>query len=274
MYFKILKWATLGVVGAGLAGGVILGTDAVSYVKTTAKSMRTAVKDQVPIEFEIRRARDMLDEIIPEMHANIRLVARQEVEIANIKADIAQHEKSLAEEQARVHKLRESMNTAQASYSFGSVKYTRDQVKDELSRKFDQYKESEMSLAGKKRLLENQERSLAASLQIIERTRSRKSALEQQIASLDSQFRLVCAASGGSNLAINDGKLAQTERLIAQVKKQIDVAERVLAHEAKFTDTLQVDVINESDLMASIDEHFNAPAKADVQIQTLSQARQ
>jgi hypothetical protein len=44
--------------------------------------MRGAVKDAVPIEFQIQRARDSLNDIIPEMQANIRLIAQQEVEIA------------------------------------------------------------------------------------------------------------------------------------------------------------------------------------------------
>src|SRR5512146_742797 len=72
MITKWLKMGVLGVVGVGLVGGVLFGRDALSYAKSVAKSFRTAVKDTVPIEFELKRASDLLDEIIPEMHANIR----------------------------------------------------------------------------------------------------------------------------------------------------------------------------------------------------------
>jgi hypothetical protein len=92
---------------------------------------------------------------------------------------------------------------------------------------------------------------------VLERTRGQKAALEGQIEGLEGQFRLVQAASVGSKFKIDNSKLAQTERLIAQVKKQLDVAERVLAHESKFVDSIPVSAINEKELTAAVDEHFN-----------------
>ena len=82
MITRLVKLGVIGALGLGLAGGLLFGRDAVSYVRSTAKSLRTAVKDSVPIEFELKRASDLLDDIIPEMHANIRLIAQEEVEVA------------------------------------------------------------------------------------------------------------------------------------------------------------------------------------------------
>ena len=87
----ITKWLRLGVIGVvsvGLVGGLLFGKDALSYGKSIAKTFRTAVKDTVPIEFELKRASDLLDEIIPEMHANIRQIAQEEVEMAALKGEI------------------------------------------------------------------------------------------------------------------------------------------------------------------------------------------
>lgn len=248
-----------------MAGGVIFGTDLPSYIRSSAKSVRSAVKDNVPMEFELTRARDLLNDIIPEMQANIRLIAQQEVEIANLRQDIAQSQKSLAEEQMRVGKLRDCLATSQVSFTFGNVKFTREDLKEELARKFDHYKEAEVILTGKKRLLQNRERALAAGMQAIERTRAQKALLESKIEALQGQYRLVQAASVGSKVAVDNSKLAQTEKVIAQIKKQLDVAERVLAHEARFTESIPVDGINEKELMMAVDEHFNTAktAKAD-----------
>ena len=89
MVMKWLKRSVIVVVGLSLVGGLLFGKDVVSYVRSSAKSVQTAVKDSVPIDFELRRARDLIEEIIPEMHANIRLIAQDEVEVAALKVDIS-----------------------------------------------------------------------------------------------------------------------------------------------------------------------------------------
>jgi hypothetical protein len=257
MILKSLKVAVLTGVGLVVAGGILFGTELGSYARSSISSARTVVKDNVPVEFELKRARDLLDDIIPEMQANIRQIAQQEVEINHLRGDLVVAQKSLGEEQVRVAKLRTALDTHNASYTFGGLKYSREQLKEELARRFDRYKEAEVVLAGKRRLLENREKSLVAAVQVLDRTRGQKSLLEDQIESLEAQFRLVQASQVGSKLAIDNSKLAQTEKLISQIKKQLDVAERVLAHEAKFTETIQVDVVDEKELVAAVDEHFS-----------------
>jgi hypothetical protein len=257
----IMKWVKLGLIGVagfGLLGGLLFGKDAVSYVKSSAKGVRTAVKDSVPVEFELRRARDMLEEIIPEMHANIRLIAQEEVEVAALKGEIAKNRESLAEEQAKVTALRVALERPTAQYQFAGRDYTRYEVKSDLAARFERFKESEVVLASKERLLESRERSLDGARQLLEKTRTQKRVLENRIESLASQYRLVKAASVGSQIQVDNSKLAQTEKLIADIQKRLDVAERVLAHETKFIESIPVDTVVESDLVAQVDDYFKA----------------
>ena len=102
MILRWVKWGVMGMVGLGLLGGMLFGKDMVSYVKSSAKGVRTVVKDSVPIEFELRRARDMIEEIIPEMHANIRLIAQEEVEVAALKGEITKGQESLKDEENKI----------------------------------------------------------------------------------------------------------------------------------------------------------------------------
>jgi hypothetical protein len=94
---------------------------------------------------------------------------------------------------------------------------------------------------------------------MLEKTSSEKRILEAKIEALAGQYRLVKAAStGSSNLQMDNSKLAQTEKLIAQIQKRLDVAERVLAAESKFVEQIPVDTVVESDLVAQVDEYFDA----------------
>ncbi len=257
MLMKWLKKSVLIVAGVFVIGGFLFGKDVVSYVSSSAKSVQTAVKDAVPIEFELRRAKDLLEDIIPEMHANIRLIAQEEVEIAALKNDIEKSQVAMEEEKARITKLRDSLEIQQAAYSFRDREYSRTYVKDDLSNRFERFKESEVILAGKQRLLETRSKSLESAMTMLEKTRSRKALLEDKIESLTSQYRLVKAASVGTNINVDNSKIAQTEKLIAQIEKRLDVAERVLAHESKFVQDIPVDAVPEEDLLTQVDEYFN-----------------
>ena len=272
MLIRWLKKSVLIGVGIFVIGGFLFGKDVVSYVSSSAKSVQSAVKDAVPIEFELCRARDLLDEIIPEMHANIRLIAQEEVEVAALKTDIEKSTKSFNEEKARIAKLRDALEVQQATYYFGGKEYPRSYVKEDLSNRFERFRESELVLASKQRLLTTREKSLQASMSLLEQTRSRKRLLEDKIESLASQYRLVKAASIGSEIQVDNSKLAQTEKLITQIKKRLDVAERVLAHESQFVQAIPVDAVAEEDLLTQVDDYFQReiehPMLADAGIQT------
>ena len=61
----------------------------------------------------------------------------------------------------------------------------------------------------------------------------------------------------GSGVQIDHSKLAQTEKLISDIKKQLDVAERVLAHKAKFVDSIPVEsTVNEKELLTEVDAYL------------------
>lgn len=260
MIFKSLKFVAMASTVGLIAGGALFGREVCSYVTCSAQSIREAVKSSVPVEFQLRRAKELVNDIVPEMQANVRLIAQEEVEIDALKGDIAQSRKEISDERMRVATLRDGLSSAQVSFTFGDFVYTRDQLKDDLSRRFEGLKESEVVLSGKERLLTNRQQSLQAAMQALQRTRSQKSLLESQIAALEAQNQLVRAASVGSAVAIDNSKLSQSEQLIADIKKQLDVSERVLAHEANFVQPIQLDVVNEKDLLKQVDQHLASAA--------------
>jgi hypothetical protein len=261
MIVKLAKGGLLAVGVLALGAGIIFGREAWSYATSSARSVRSAVKENVPIEFQLRRARDLVDDIIPEMHANIRLIAQQEVEIDALKRDIEQSGQRIADERAQIQKLRDALLTKNESFTFAQITYTRDQVKEDLARRLENVKEADLVLTSKQRLLTNQSKALAVASQALERTRSQKSLLESQIASLASQHKLLQATSAGSAAPLDNSKLAQSERLIEEVKKQLDVSERVLAHQSRFTESIKVDAVTEREVMSDADAYLASAKK-------------
>jgi flagellar biosynthesis chaperone FliJ len=194
------------------------------------------------------------------MHANIRLIAQEEVEIEALKRDIAEAQDNLADQRQAISSLRDTLAVQQASYTLGGREYGRTEVAEELGRRFERFKEAELVLAGKQRLLSAREKSLRGALEMLNRTRSQKLLMEQKIESLEAQHRLVKAAGRGSGVGVDTGKLAQADKLIQQIHKRLDVAERVLAHEAKFVEHIPVETTDATDVVAQVDEYFQADA--------------
>jgi hypothetical protein len=261
MILRWVKWGVMGVVGLGLVGGMLFGKDMVSYVKSSARGVRTAVKDSVPIEFELRRARDMLGEIIPEMHANIRLIAQEEVEVAALKGEIAKGREGLRDEENKIKTLRAALEQPRVEYTFAGRNYARTEVAEDLMARFERFKESELVLASRVRLLDSREKSLSAAMQMLEKTRHEKRILEDRIEALAGQYRTLQAAATGSRFQVDSSKLAQTQKLITDIQKRLDVAERVLAHESKFVQSIpvsEIDKVPETDLVAQVDDYFKA----------------
>ena len=60
---------------------LFFGRGAVSYVTTAVDRVQDQVKGNVPIKFEIDRARGMIKNLEPEVERNMHLIAREEVEV-------------------------------------------------------------------------------------------------------------------------------------------------------------------------------------------------
>jgi hypothetical protein len=263
MLWKLIKYGTLTTGGALMVGGLVLGSDLGSYVRSSCREMRVSVKDNIPVAFELRRARDLLDGLGPELHQNIRLVAEQEVEIATLKSDLEEERESLSQEKQRLQKLRDSLATSQTSFTFGNLSFTRDQVTKELGRQFTHYREAETALVTRQQLLASRQQSLAAAMQAMDAAKAQKATLEAQIDGLDARYRLVQAASTGTDFELDQSRLAQAQKVVGDIRKQLAVSEHVLAHEARFTQPVPMEVIDEKDLLTQVDARLGAtPSEA------------
>lgn len=253
MIWKVIKFGTL-TAGVGLlAGGLVLGSDLGSYLRSSCHSVQVSIKDDIPVEFQIRRARDLLDGVGPELHENIRRVAEQEVEIASLKGELDQSRQGLVDEKHRIQVLRNCLGSSQTSFTFDGVDYTREQVEHDLGRQFAHFRESESALKARQQLLESRQQALAAAMDAMEAAKAQKATLEAQVEGLEAQYRLVQAASSGTQFQLDGGRLAEAQKVVGDIRKQLEVTEHVLAHEAKFTQPIPVDSVDEKDLLKEVD---------------------
>jgi len=268
MITKVVKRSIIGLVVLGAAGGFLLGGDMLSYVSSTGNAIRDSVKDAIPVEIELRRAQDLLVDIIPEMRANQKRIVEEEIEVIALEEDIEDSEVSLVAEKIRIDKLRHTLSSQFASYEFGRNTYTRTELVDDLNRRFELYKNAQESLDWKKAELNEREKTLAAAREHLNSIRSRKELLAIQIEGLEGKYKMMQATAAGSGIVLDNSKLAQTEKLLKEIKKRLDKTERMLAYKGEFTQPLDLDepVVSEVDLIESLDDYFAPQTKVEIVI--------
>jgi hypothetical protein len=257
MLWKAIKLAALTTSGAAVLGGALFGSDLVSYVGSSCRSVSLVVKENIPVEFQIRRARDLLDETGPEMQKNIRLIAEEEVDIASLRSDITQANQSLAAEKVRLQSLRDDLGTNQSTFTIGEFSYSRPQLTQELAQRFASYKEGENSLQQKQQLLENREGALAAANQAMQIASDQRAGLQSEIDALEVHYRLIQATAVGTDVQVDNTKLAQAEKVVGDVRRQLAISERMLAEEVKFAHAVPADATSEKDLLTQVDAYLS-----------------
>jgi hypothetical protein len=265
MVVGYLKYCAAGCVGVVLVGGAMFGNELFSYLRTSTGAVRETVREAVPIEFELQRARDLIDDILPEIHANVRLIAEDEVEIAALENDLVRSSEQLVTDRRLLSQLRGKLDSQNVSYEIGNGNYSRKQLAEQAALKLARLKDAEMIQSSKQRLLENRQKSLQAAMQMLDRARNRKAELAQKVESLVAQHRLVKASTIGSRFHVDDSKLSKADQLLSDIQKRVDVSERVLAHDSISEITME-DVLDEDELLAEIDDHLGHGSTDDVEV--------
>jgi DNA repair exonuclease SbcCD ATPase subunit len=259
MMMRWLKWSSAFLASSVVLGMFCFGTDLPSYISSSTRQVRSAVKESVPIDFELQRARDLLDAMLPEIRTKVRLIAHEEVEVAALKQEIARDEKQLLAQSDQLRRLRATLDQSPVSSVVAGQNVSRPQALERLGRQFEQYKEGQNLLASKRELLQVREKSLAAALESLEKVRSRKALLEQKIDSLAAQHRLLKARSASTPLDLDPGQLARAGQLLDQLQKRLDVATRVLQHELQLAPEPEPVIVDPDELLSEVDRYLQSP---------------
>jgi len=223
----VRKSLLLAAVGMGLVL-FFFGRDAASYFGTTAGWIKHSVKDSIPLEFEIDRARKMVKNLVPDIRSNMHVIAQEEVEVERLEKQIAESEGTMGKDRADLLRLKNDLAGNQPSYQYGGRVYTVAQVKQDLANRFERAKTHEATLSSLREILSARQRSLAAARQKLEGMLATKRQLEVDLENLDARMKMVEVAQTTSAYNFDDSQLGRAKELIGEVRTRLSVAERLV----------------------------------------------
>ena len=234
----MIKKVILATAGVCLVGLVLLGRDAVSYFRTSAGWVKDSVRNSVPLDFEIDRARRMVKELVPDIRKNMHVIAKEEVEVQNLKKQIVQMETRLGKDRGELVRLKTDLGSGNNVFQYAGRSYNVSQVKVDMANRFERYKTNDATLASLREIQNARERSLAAAREKLEGMLAAKRQLEVDVESLEARLKMVEVAQTSSEFNLDDSRLSRVKELIADLRTRLDVAERLTTAEGAFRDQI------------------------------------
>jgi peptidoglycan hydrolase CwlO-like protein len=255
----MIRKALVTVGGVALLTVLFFGRDAASYVSTTCGWVKDSVKSNVPIEFEIERARRMVKNLVPDIRRNMHVIAQEEVEIERLDKEIAKTQETVANEKAAILRLKGDLSSPQPVYHYAGRSYPIQQVKVDLANRFERFKTHEMTLASLQDMMVHRRTSLDAARQKLEGMQVAKRQLEVDVESLEAKFKVLQVAQTTSEFNIDDSQLGRVKDLIAEVRARLNVAERLANTEIEFDGEIPLTEDEADDIVDQVTEYFSTP---------------
>jgi chromosome segregation ATPase len=259
----------IGLVGGGIALllALIFGRDTLSYVGTFVHGTRQAVRDTVPVEFEIARARDMVKGLVPEIKNHMHLIAKEEVDVARLRNQIKKQQEQLAKHRSDIERLTNDLKRGDSNYAYGGVMYTSKQVETDLSRRFEVYKEREAQLSSMKDLLVAREQKVVAANEELRKMESSKEKLLVEIEQMETRLALVRVAQASADLSIDDSSLARSRQLIDEISAKIEVQEKLAGAQTSGGHiNIALEDQGQDDITQRVTEYFNGTSEGETPV--------
>jgi len=254
-----------GILGAALSVGALylaFGTSAPSYIRTAFHKVRHNAKSAVPVQFEIDRAREEVASLEPAIKQGIADLSNAEVEVEHLDREIVTIRTNLTQEKKVLVALRNSLETGDFKLA-GNVTYTADEVKADMARRYDHYKQVGQLLEAKESTLKAKQKAVIAARQQLSQMAASKKALMTKIDGIEARLKMIETTRASNEFNFDDSALARAKASVTDLEKRLEVMARIAEKEGKYSDA-GVPVIIEPgrDVVKEIDAEFGAPAKA------------
>lgn len=255
----------LGTLATGLVAGMIFGRDAGSYARTACENVRNAVKSEISPEFELKRIRTEVDQLIPDIRKHKREVAELTVTVRDMERDISRKQASLDSQKITILAMRAGLKSEEGVYRTAS--HSRAAAEATLARKFSTYKATEDSVERDKQLLSAQRQTLLANQQKLETVMSRKEELGIVVSQLEARLKTIQATEAINSIEVDETRLTQVEDMIKTLNRELDVRESLLEMEGYSADSMDIDLdldaMDLEDITSEIDGHFGIESDDD-----------
>jgi DNA repair exonuclease SbcCD ATPase subunit len=197
------------------------------------------------------------------MKKNRSLVAQEMVAVDNLRQEITQTRANLERQKSDLMALAKDLENGETQVTYQSRTYSADRIKEKLSRDLTSFKRSQAELKAREQLLDAKERALEVAREQLAAMLEQKRELEVHIAQLETELKTVRLAQTKSQFALDDSRLSEIKRSIAELRDRLKVEITELELEGHYsTDpTVRPDSKPASDVAREVLQYFGNAAQ-------------
>jgi hypothetical protein len=257
----MIKKAFLVVVGLGVTMLVLFGRDAASYVSTSYHRLTHRVQESVPVEFQIDRARQMVRDLEPEIRRSMHVIAKEEVALEQLTRQVEVSQEKADKDRQDILRLQADLGRGKDVYRYANRSYSSEEVKQDLSRRFNRFKVADDTLASMKQMRDARQRNLDAAQQKLSAMINARRKLEVDVQNLEAKRKLVEVAQASSEYVFDDSQLARCKELIGDIRTRLDVAAKLANADVNVEIEIPLDEATPSDITDQVAEYFKLEGK-------------
>jgi len=242
---------------ATLLSGVSIGTPIWSYARCATHWLTDSASEAVPLEWEMKRARQMIDDLQPEIAKNAKQIAREKIEVAKLERQTTQCDEALAKTQSDIERLSADLRSGDKAYTYGGKTYTAVTVKEDLNNRFNRFKTRRETAEKLQQMLTARQASLRSAADRMDAMLAAKSQLEVEVENLQARVGALRVAQTSSELSLDDSQLSQTRQLLDDIAARIDVEEETVAVDAEYFGEINLEEPASEELLDEISLYFN-----------------
>lgn len=251
-----------------VAGGALallstlsLGVPLFSYARCGVSWLKSSASESMPLEWELKRARQMIADLKPEIEINAKRIAREKIEVVRLQEQAKETDVRLAKTESDIQRLRDDLNNDSPYYTYGDRTYTSAQVKNDLGNRFKRFKTRKATSEKLQQMLSARESSLKAAHERMDAMLGAKRQLEVEVENLQARLGALRVAQTSSQLNLDDSQLSRTRDLLDEIATRIDVEEETMSVDMEYFGEIDLDQPSEDDLLDEISTYFDGNRK-------------
>jgi chromosome segregation ATPase len=260
----ICKMVKKGLVGTALTGGLLallFGTSAPNYVLTAFHKVRHSAQRAVPIEFEIDKARQEIAKLEPAIQDQMEVLVKAEFEAERLEKEIVAKREQLNQEGRELQALNERLKTGDLHLT-GGVAYTDKEIKNDLVRRMDYYKNLKSSLAAKQETLKVRQKNVIAARDGLTAMQAARRDLKVRLEGVEARLNQLKATRAQSEFSFDDSAVGKAKESVTELESRLEQMARLDELKDKYAERgISVTVEPSRDVSKEIDAEFGAGFK-------------
>jgi chromosome segregation ATPase len=261
------KMAKKAVLGAGLGLGalaLLFGTTKTwNYIHYACQTVRDNVQDAVPFDAQIDNARREVESLNPAIERSIEALAKLEENVKELNGEIVAQRDTMGRDSREILALRNQLGSGDVRRT-GLTDESCCEVKADLARRLDLYKQSKQILKAKEETLKARQQQVAALKTQLDEMKVQRKTLLSQIDAIEARHKALEASRSVREPIIDTGAadtLAHVKKTVAELNKRVNIEVRADELRRQFSDRHEsVAVEPGRDVLKEVDQEFGTSA--------------